>query len=173
MHRLRITVRFAFRQARIEITNESLDVRELLVEIIKPKRRFLWVSTLKIITGRSPLLLMLLVLEGTDAVVVFIFLDNLILNLLETEEWIYSRRSSSSLLLSSKPYISALTVSRCSALAANWQIDDALCPRWGAVVDTRRNLYQIQSYICDAVQPMLWEDNHCWRHNISLQFNWA
>lgn len=86
MHRLRITVRFAFRQARIEITNESLDVRELLVEIIKPKRRFSLVSMLKIITGRSPLLLMLLVLEGTDAVVVFIFLDNLILNLLEKEE---------------------------------------------------------------------------------------
>lgn len=37
MRRLRITVHIAFRQMRIEITNELFDVRELHVEIIKSK----------------------------------------------------------------------------------------------------------------------------------------
>lgn len=59
------------------------------------------------------------------------------------------------------PCISAPRDSQYSAPSASWQTDDAPCPWSCAVVDTRHNLCQIQSYICDAVQPMLLEGNHC------------
>lgn len=39
VRRLRVAVHGAFRQSRVEVANELLDVRQLLVEILEPKRK--------------------------------------------------------------------------------------------------------------------------------------
>lgn len=72
VRRLRVTVHVSFRQTRIEITYELLDVRELLVEIIKPKMKVLQSLDVLMVLTNLPLLL---ILERAVAVVLSKFLD--------------------------------------------------------------------------------------------------
>jgi hypothetical protein len=96
MRWLRITVPIAFRQMRIEITNELFDVRELHVKIIKSKRghesggSFAISSTLIHLAtrlhghkSRAVCLPLLVILEGAVVVVLSVFLHYLLLNLLK------------------------------------------------------------------------------------------
>lgn len=169
MLRLRITVHITFRQTRIKVTNEFLDVRELLVEIIEPKRRFSWVTMA--IGSRWKFIITFAFCLGRNCCCCSLCIPGLFdfesPRKCEQKKLFINTTHIIAQSFFVLPYISALTDSHCSALAASWQIDDALCPWWGAVVDTQRNLCQIQSYICDVVQPMLWEDNHYCKIKIS------
>lgn len=78
--------RVAFRQTRVEITYELLDVRELLVEIIESKKEHERIIKLPSWRCSAPVglsLPLLLVEEESIVVVLFIFLNYLILNILK------------------------------------------------------------------------------------------